>query len=86
MAYASRRGLRKTTSLAACLVIGAAISMLMAFALDELVLPRPHGDSTPLLGPQMWFAAAGIGAVSAAICSIFFLWRRARRVAFLPGT
>jgi hypothetical protein len=81
MAHATRRGVRKAASVAASLAVGAAISMLMAFSLDELVLPRPHGDSTPLLGPQMWLAAAGIGAASAAICSFFFLWRD-RRAAF----
>jgi hypothetical protein len=53
----------------------------MIFALDEFVLPHPHGDSAPLLGLQMWLAAAGIGAASATICSFFFLWRRDRRAA-----
>jgi hypothetical protein len=82
MAHAARRGVHKAASVAASLVVGAAISMLMIFTLDECVLPRPHGDSTPLLGPQMWLAVAGIGAASAAICSFFFLWRE-RRAAFV---
>jgi hypothetical protein len=79
VAHAAGRGVRKTGSFGASLVVGAAVSLLMAFSLDEFVLPHPHDDSTPLLGPQMWLAAAGIGAASAAICSSFFLWRRDRR-------
>ena len=78
MALAARRGVHKAASVAASLVVGAAISMLMAFSLDEFVLPRPHGDATPWLGPQMWLAAAGIGAAAAAICGFFFLWRDRR--------
>jgi hypothetical protein len=53
--------------------------MLMIFALDEFVLPHPHGDAAPLLGFQMWLATAGIGGLSAAICVFFFLWRFYRR-------
>ena len=49
------------------------------FALDEFVLPHPHGDAAPLLGFQMWLATAGIGGLSAAICVFFFLWRFYRR-------
>jgi hypothetical protein len=83
MAHATQRGVHKAGSVAASLVIGAGISMLMIFALDEFVLPHPHGDSAPLLGLQMWLVTAGIGAASAAICSFFFLWRRDRRAAFV---
>jgi hypothetical protein len=82
MAHASGRGVHRAKSVAASLAVGAGISTLMIFALDEFVLPRPHGDSTPLLGSQMWLAVAGVGGASAAICSVFFLWRRARRAAF----
>jgi len=76
MAHATGRGVHKAASVAASLVVGAGISMLMIFALDEFALPHPHGDLAPLLGLQMWLATAGIGAASAAICSFFFLWRR----------
>jgi hypothetical protein len=78
MAYASRRAVNKAWLAAANVIIGAAISMLMIFGLDEFVLPHPHGDATPLLGFQMWLTIAGVGAVSAAICTFFFLWRLSR--------
>jgi hypothetical protein len=75
----SRRATHKGWMVAASVFIGAAISMLMIFALDEFVLPHPHGDAAPLLGFQMWLATAGIGGLSAAICVFFFLWRFDRR-------
>jgi hypothetical protein len=71
----SRRAVPKLGTVAASVLLGAAISLLMITGLDEFVLPHPHGDATPLLGLQTRLAIAGVGALSAAICVSFFLWR-----------
>jgi hypothetical protein len=75
----SRRAVHKLGMVAASVLLGAAISLLMISALDEFVLPHPHGDATPLLGLQTRLGIAGVGALSAAICVFFFLWRFHRR-------
>jgi len=75
----SRRAVPKLGTVAASVLLGAAISLLTISALDEFALPHPHGDATPLLGLQTRLGVAGVGAVSAAICVFFFLWRFHRR-------
>jgi hypothetical protein len=79
LAYGYKRAFHKGATVAASVFVGAAISMLMISGLDEWVLPHPHGDAAPLLGLQTRLAVAGVGAVSAAICSVFSLWRLHRR-------
>ena len=72
----SARAVPRSAIVAATVVIGAAISMLITFGLDEFALPHPHGDAAPLLGLHIGLVVAGIGGVSAAICSGALLWRR----------
>jgi hypothetical protein len=76
MELLSRRADRRGSS-AAALLVGAAISMLVVYGLDEFVLPHPHGDAAPAFGPTIWLLAGGVGGLSAAICCYVSSRRRA---------
>ncbi len=67
MEIVSRRA-HRSASIAAALVIGAAISMLVVYGVDEYVLPHPHGDAAPAFGASIWLLAGAVGGLSAGIC------------------
>jgi hypothetical protein len=73
----SRRAFGERWIVAANILVGAAISMATIYGLDEYVLPHPHGDAAPGLGPHIWLLTAAVGALSAAICTFVFMRRRA---------
>ncbi|WP_158817313.1 hypothetical protein [Methylocapsa sp. S129] len=71
----SKRAFGRASCIAASILIGAALSTLIVYGLDEYVLPHPHGDAAAGFGPHIWLSVGGVGALSAAICSYVFLRR-----------
>jgi len=66
------RDVPRPWTVAATVLVGAAISTLTIRELDLHVLPHHMGDPAPLLEADMWYFIGCIGAVSALICT---LWR-----------